>query len=126
MTRNDFVSNSSSCSFIIHLKSKKDVSEFKKIYPQILKDCFGFIPMYYSLPATAYDYAVELTTENDIDKITPDCALLLDAGEDHDEHYRERFDKLLNDLGDFQFKKYKDPDAHLTTGNKLPRFKKRY
>lgn len=110
-TRNDFVSNSSSCSFIIHVQSQKDAEQLKSIYGKFsgkanLEKFFSFDDCWNGCLVRSAD---------DIEK---DSFVRVDVGEDHNlEVINEFYDvEGIIDSSEYKFKTYQDPGAHYTTG----------
>lgn len=114
--RTDFVSNSSSCSFIIHLQSKKDLSEFQKIAKNIQKSYL--IDYYYGTVSDIYKMEI---LNLDRDKLEQGDWVQVYCGEDSLENI-ERFDDVqwVFQESDYKFKFYADNDAHYTFGENLP------
>lgn len=115
-TRNDFVSNSSSCSFIIKVNSEDEIAvlaDFFKKYPGI---CGSGYPN------------IEFAAENIWDRfdcINPECVdvgecLYVDVGEDHDMETINKFYQISGEIEDLGVDLYEDPDAHCTIGKKIP------
>lgn len=122
--RSDFVSNSSSCSFLVYLQSAKDVQEFKKIYGNILKT----IPARGSVTAyTQGQRCGENFPEEEFDKnIKKGTWVEFDIGEDNEYYSTDKLDDDWSDLTScirssiYKFKVYQDPYAHMTIGNPMP------
>lgn len=52
----------------------------------------------------------------------PGCFILCDSGEGHDNCYKRRY-RFIEELfteGDYKFKLYADPEAHMTVMDNLP------
>ena len=122
--RHDFVSNSSSCSFFVWLKSQDDVIEFKKLIDD-LKNMNATMQTFKSL-ADANDrwYGDSFTgTPEQIDELAPGQFILCDSGEDHYSGYEERFWRMKSLFldGKHKFKLFSDIEAHMSSGDDLPK-----
>lgn len=122
-TRNDFVSNSSSCSFFIELDTQEAVDAFKNIAERFDRREVA-LSLYQDFDAVCrwdpwrcIDYW-RCSTEDieQIDRLEVGNWVKCDAGEDHDEFYMDRFDRMVEvvDSSSAKFKIYEDPDAHTT------------
>ena len=117
-TRNDFVSNSSSCSFFIELDSQEAVDAFKQIAVRFDKHEVS-LSLYCDFTSVCdfdpYGHS------SDIDKLEVGEWVKCDSGEDHDECFMRRFEKMADvvDSSPVKFKIYEDPDAHTTHQNAL-------
>jgi len=113
MIRNDFVSNSSSCSFFIHLQSQKDVDEFKSIFDKLYNLNIGM-----AVYLDPYHYLDFINAKTDVEKIHKGDYIRLDAGEDHYKEIIDRYDEMCDIIDEcpYKFKEYKDIDAHYTRG----------
>ena len=123
-TRNDFISNSSSCSFIVGLHTEQDVNEFKKLFSS-LKDKNVSVEAYDTAEMADWHdngYALDIDSLDRKDILFPGCYVLCDAGEDHDSWYEQRYDDMCAIFDDsrHKFKFYIDSWAHMTRGKKLP------
>ena len=114
-TRNDFVSNSSSCSFIVHLETDDDVAKFKSIYDVLVK---AYDAVMQASSSSEMDYA-DMHCVSSAEDIAADDWIEVNCGEDT----LDNIDKL-EDLEDFispmGFKTYKDHLAHCTFGEDIP------
>lgn len=126
-TRTDFVSNSSSCSFIIYLQSQKDIEEFKKIYPKFLKNSLSTVAFY------GHTIRCDVNPSDLDDILFPGQFIRCDIGEDNEFCDWESLESAWDEYTDivqsntYKFKLYQDPDAHRTIGNEFPdKLKKLY
>ena len=122
--RNDFISNSSSCSFIVSLQSKRDVDEFKKLFSMLKSKNVNMAVYDNAEAADGHDNGYALD-ENALDCkgiLVPGCYVLCDVGEDHDSWYEARYNAMCSvfDESGYAFKFFEDPWAHMTRGRKLP------
>lgn len=121
--RHDFVSNSSSCSFFVHLQSKKDVEEFKKLFSMLQSKN---VKMEVFANAELADCHAEgcILDESQVNGklLAPDCFVLCDVGEDHDSWYEHRYNDMCSVFDEciYKFKFYEDSWAHMTRGKPLP------
>ena len=109
---NDFVSNSSSCSFLIYLKTDDDVKQFNNIV-DILRNDFG-CSIYAGITYDPFDMS---NTNGMLEK---DTWVSVDVGDDT----LENIDKLYDiegfiDKRNCKFKIFKDELAHYTFGEEL-------
>lgn len=118
-TRNDFVSNSSSCSFIIKVNSEDEIlalASFFKKYPNI---CNSGYP---SLAFAADNVWDRLNSINPEHVNVGEC-LYVDVGEDHDIETINEFYKISGEIEDLGVELYEDPGAHCSIGKELPESK---
>ena len=121
MTRNDFVSNSSSCSFVVHIETQQDLDELSKIWKDVRKLTDNHVEIYNNVEDACLRCGESFSTayldDNDWNMIEVGDAINVCSGDDHYPYYEEEFDKL-RDLftSNYKFKLYRDYDAHLTTG----------
>ena len=116
-TRNDFVSNSSSCSFIVHVIDEKTLEHLNKpSNKKVIDDYCSSIASSYD---DIYSYDGALTYSKDMDLEIGDF-LMINAGEDHDIHNIEKIENLYHELMDgFEdLTVYQDLNAHYSYGKK--------
>lgn len=117
-TRNDFVSNSSSCSFIVHIADEKTFKHLSKSSNKKIID------RYCTSIAMTYDgscgYCNSIPYSKDVDLEIGDF-LRIYAGEDHNLRNIEKIEDLYCELTDgFDgLAVYQDPDAHYSYGEKF-------
>ena len=115
--RNDYVSNSSSCSFIIKVNNEGEIEMLKEYFKKNEGICkSGFI----SLDFAASEYW------NSIDEINPDTVLpgeclYVNVGSDHYLDVFNKFNRISSEIEEMGLELYQDPEAHYTIGNKLPK-----
>ena len=131
-TRMDFVSNSSSCSFFIHLSTKESVDAFKELVPKLEKMEVlwpGYWPSLKSLSEwinNSYEYGDPFISSDKKKKwyndLTPGCVVTIGTEED-DLHSMLKFDDALElvQSNPFKFQLYQDELAHQTAGKKIPK-----
>lgn len=124
-TRNDFVSNSSSCSFVVGLHSNDDITAFKRLFNELMSKNVS-MEVYDGAENIGYHangYMLNECAINDKDALSANCYVLCDVGEDHDSWYEERYNAMCDvfDNSGYAFKFYEDPWAHMTRGEKLPK-----
>ena len=117
--RSDFVSNSSSCSFIIKVNSKDEI--------QVLADFFKKHPGICSSGYPNIEFAAENVWDR-INCINPECigvgeCLYVNVGEDHDMRTIDKFYKISEEIEELGVELYEDPGAHYSVGAKLPEIK---
>lgn len=122
-TRLDFVSNSSSCSFFVYLETNEDIEEFKKLI-SVLKEKNVSMTLFNDL-ADANDrwYGDEFNgNEYEVDVLKPGNFMLIDVCDDHWQGYENKFNDVEDMFTDnYKFKLYDDNEAHMSTGDKLPK-----
>ena len=111
--RDDFISNSSSCSFIVHIETTKDADEFNKIIDTLHK--FG-CTLHSSLSPNSWDSVIVN------DNVDPDDWIDVDCGDDTLENI-ENFEAIQDFIENnpYKFKIYENELAHCTFGEHLPR-----
>ena len=121
--RHDFVSNSSSCSFFVYLETNEDVEEFKKLI-SVLKEMNVCMTLFADL-AAANDrwYGDDFDgSKFEVDVLKPGNFMLIDACDDHWSGYEDKFYDVKEQFTAFhKFKLYADKDAHMSTGDDLPK-----
>ena len=112
--RTDFVSNSSSCSFFIELDTQEAIDAFKSIVDKFDKNEVA-VSLYHDINAVR-DWNPYSNSYNGLDMLEVGDWVKCDSGEDHDNNYMRRFDKMADvvDSSPIKFKIYEDPDAHTT------------
>lgn len=114
-TRIDFVSNSSSCSFIVHLETDDDAAKFKRIYDVLAK---SYDAVLCTSSSSTIDYA-DMSYVSSAEDIAAGDWVEVNCGEDT----LDNIDKL-EDIEDFispmGFKIYRDRLAHYTFGEDIP------
>ena len=124
-TRSDFVSNSSSCSFIVGLPTEVDIAEFKKILGRlrgqnVRMDVYSGISDFYDYcDPKRLDREPAETAER---VLAPGCYVRCDSGSDHYYGYMARYEDMcaVFDESGWDFKIYADDGAHTTRGEDLP------
>ena len=123
-TRSDFVSNSSSCSFFVSLGTETDIKEFglrigdlkkQNVYMQVFQNLAEANDRWYGM---SFDGSEQMSNA-----LVPGCFILCDSGEDHDNCYESRYRRMeeLFTGGDYKFRLYADPEAHMTVMDDLPK-----
>ena len=125
MIRNDFVSNSSSCSFFVYIETQKDLEELSKIWSKVRKYTNNHVEVF---PkgleyAVTHSYCGEYITtgyldDNDWNMIEPGEAIRVSSGDDHYDYFEEDLERLYDLFanGKHKFKIFCDSDAHYTKG----------
>lgn len=118
--RNDYVSNSSSCSFIVKVNSSDDIAKVRELvkkhsytYHSI---CVGGYPNIAYASENPWDYDSNMDENN----VEPGELLKIDVGEDHDFATIRKFEDVSSDFGEAGLELYADDDAHYTIGESLP------
>jgi len=121
LTRNDFVSNSSSCSFVVYIETQQDLDELSKIWKDVRKLTNNHVEVYDNLEDACNRCGMYFTTgyldNNDWNMIEVGEAINVSSGDDHYLYFEKKFDEL-RDLftNNYKFKLYRDYDAHYSTG----------
>ena len=130
-TRSDFVSNSSSCSFFVEIKTEEDAKAFVEAAAELSKLSYVTAEVFSSLE-DIYDNrwkwpampAVQLKLDSArlAELIVPGCYVRCDAGDDHFPGYEERYYSMENVFSQakHKLKLYADPEAHMTAYDDLP------
>ena len=111
-TRNGFVSNSSSTSFIITNKTKKvlTIVDFVKENPQLIKEFLEHYDWYKENPKFTQENLIKSAKENTFD-LQPEQEQVCVFGDEQDTLIGHIFDYMLRDGGEsksfsWKFKKY--------------------
>jgi len=114
MLRQDFVSNSSSCSFFIYLPNNDSVLQFRSVIDRIIK---------MDAEINKVDKPYWHTWSERVRKpedIEINQWYHIYCGEDSEENINLYFD-VVSELSDLdKIEKYADCDAHYTTGKEIP------
>lgn len=129
--RNDFISNSSSCSFFIHLDTQEALDKFKTLVPELKGEDFLANGYYESLDDLrsneCYANMIENSPDSNwTDDLKPGCVIAcgtIDDGWPSIQLY-DSMVELLEKTYDFQF--YQDDMAHITIGKKVKKKKGHY
>ena len=115
--RSDYVSNSSSCSFYIHLDTADDINEFKKIMPQLVNLFDSDI--YAGWSSDIFDMTQACTSDEL--KYDDSAWIRVDCGDDTLENI-EKFEDVKYFIEEhlYKFKTYRDDLAHSTFGEDMP------
>jgi len=116
MVRKDFVSNSSSCSFIVHIRNDEDLNEFKKIF----RDKMANYSMQMSTAYTNSFYNDTTDRVTNVDHVVAHSLVMIDCGEDNEPCWEYRWDRLVDLVSQYKFKLYRDDGAHVSIGDYLP------
>jgi len=119
-TRSDFVSNSSSCSFVIHVKTEEDAAHLRSLYDSVLKKK-SLTSCTSAKSAMDGFYGCDNLGVHSADDIQPHMFLFVDNGEDHYAYCFEDLYALADKLneGYDKLKYYMDNDAHISLGDEL-------
>ena len=129
--RMDYVSNSSSCSFFIHLKTKESVDAFKEILPK-LQEMKVIYPGYYSSLKSLSEWVHHVdhcgdpfficNTKDWYSELSPGCVVIIGTEED-DLRSMATFDEALElvEANPVNFELYQDDLAHQTAGKRVPK-----
>ena len=113
MFRNDFVSNSSSCSFIIDIKEHDDISHIKR-------DINGFLNRTCSLLIIEpKEHKVfSLNSRDDCSKLKEGMYIIAMSGENNTLGWERKWRRLCDFVkyNNYKYKIYQDPSAHETIG----------
>lgn len=115
--RNDYVSNSSSCSFIIKVNTEDEIEKLKEYFKKNKGICdSGYISINHAAdePWNSMDSITPYTVE-------PGECLYVNVGEDHYLHVIDKFNRVSGDIEEIGCELYQDPDAHYSIGKKLPK-----
>lgn len=114
--RNDFVSNSSSCSFLIHIETEDDLVECKQVLQDII-DQFE-VTLYAGKDQLTY----HMSNVDDVSQLNVDDWIQVYCGEDDSMECIDSFRDVENIMYSMkhQLKIYRDDAAHETFGDKLP------
>ncbi len=126
--RFDFVSNSSSCSFYVHLDTQQAVDVFKSLVPRLEALDVLYTGYWMSLKELAqwvntYQYGDPyIETKNWLEDLKPGYVIQIGT-EDDDLRSMLRYDDALdiieNNPNNYHFPLYQDELAHSTAGKKL-------
>lgn len=118
--RNDYVSNSSSCSFIVKVNNEDDIAKVRELvkrhsytYHSI---CVGGYPNIAYASENIWDYDSNMDENN----VEPGELLKIDVGEDHDFETIRKFEDVSSEFEASGLELYADDDAHYTIGKALP------
>jgi len=129
--RTDFVSNSSSCSFFVHLTNQEQINEFKKLIPLIREyqmetkgyweTLNDFSDYYYGYQDKSFKS--EYDNPNWYEKLKPGNVVSVGVDEDHDWETVERYFEVAGKFehNPVKFSLYQDDFAHQTIGKKVPK-----
>ena len=121
--RYDFISNSSSCSFFVGLHTHQDIDEFKKLV-NILKHKKVHMWLFCNLEDAHDRWYGEMFegNGNEIIRLQPGNYILIDTGDDHYKGFEYKFWDIVDRFdAEYKFKLYNDKEAHMSTGDKLPK-----
>lgn len=126
--RKDFVSNSSSCSFYVHLDTQQAVDVFKTLVPGLKSLDVLYTGYYVSLKELAqwvntYQYGNPyIETTNWLDDLKPDYVIQIGTKDDDLRsllRYDDALDIIQNNPNKYKFPLYQNELAHSTAGKKL-------
>ena len=127
--RKDFVSNSSSCSFFIHLKTQEQVNAFQKLIPEIREnqmECMGYWDNLHTFSQSTYGYDDSAFNSrsrdpNWFENLVPGNVVNVSIGDDSFESI-DNYNHILSmvESNPVKFPLYQDEYAHWTTGEKIP------
>lgn len=118
--RNDYVSNSSSCSFIVKVNNDDDIAKVRELVKRNSTSyhsiCVGGYPNLEYASDNLWDYDSYMNEDN----VQLGELLKIDVGEDHDLGTIDKFYKVSAEFEEAKLELYADDDAHYTIGNPLP------
>lgn len=115
--RNDYVSNSSSCSFIIKVNTEDEIEKLKEYFKKNKDICnSGYISL--NVAATDYWDSTDAINPN---TVLPGECLYVNVGEDHFFETIDKFNRVSNEISEMGCELYQDPEAHYSIGKKLPK-----
>ena len=124
MIRNDFVSNSSSCSFFVSIETQQDLNELAAIWNRVKELTKNYVLVYPNgiEYAVNHSYGGERCTtgyldENDWKMVEVGDAIKIDSGDDSEPYSIEKLDDLYDLFSSgYKFKVFCDKEAHYTKG----------
>ena len=124
MIRNDFVSNSSSCSFFVSIETQQDLNELAAIWNRVKELTQNYIVLYpdgieYALTHCFGGKRITIgyLDKDDWNMIEVGDAIKIDSGEDNELHALEKLDELYDLFSSgYKFKVFCDEEAHYTKG----------
>ena len=118
--RNDYVSNSSSCSFIVKVNNEDDISKVRELVKKHSTSyhniCVGGYPNLEYASDNSWDYDSFINENN----VEPGELLKIDVGEDHEIDVVDEFYKVSAEFEEANLELYADDYAHYTVGKALP------
>lgn len=133
MIRNDFVSNSSSCSFFVSIETQQDLNELAAIWNRVKELTGNYVSVY----PKGIEYAInnsyggERIATGYLDKddwklIDVGDAIKIDSGDDSEPYALEKLDDLYDLFSSgYKFKVFCDNEAHYTKGEYYEDFVRR-
>ena len=115
--RCDYVSNSSSCSFIIKVNTVDEIDKLKEYFNANP----GICDSGYSCIEDASDQPWDSFSWINPNNVNIGNCLYVNIGEDHYMHVIDKFYRISGEIENLGMELYADPDAHYTCGKRLPK-----